>query len=319
MVGIRKHVSDLVVPLSGESPPPEERKAARRQTLPARAAYVAARRTLAEHRDARRFEIARAVAAEPRRVQIPSNRGFTSRTPIDIAEARDVVEAANELMDSLGHDRLMNEYATDRKKPYLAHQLLHKTSLRLDSPYLRFALAEDVLQAVTAYLGVVPVLHHLDAWYSVSEGDAAPVGSQRWHIDHDDTTLVKVWVHLADIGPENGPLTALPASESADLAAELDYDMGKGYRVADEAFRRYETGGSVTTFEGPAGTVDFIDTCRCFHMGSRTAPGYVRRVFYCAYVTPYSFNFADHRQEAPFRELALDAETEIERLVLGAA
>ena len=68
------------------------------------------------------------------------------------------------------------------------------------------------------------------------------------------------------------------------------------------------------------GTVDFIDTCRCFHMGSRTAPGAdPRRIFYCAYVTPYSFNFADHRDEAPFRRLASEAGTELERLVLGAA
>jgi hypothetical protein len=35
------------------------------------------------------------------------------------------------------------------------------------------------------------------------------------------------------------------------------------------------------------------------------------------YLTPYSFNYADHREQASFRTLAVDASSELERLVLG--
>jgi hypothetical protein len=37
------------------------------------------------------------------------------------------------------------------------------------------------------------------------------------------------------------------------------------------------------------------------------------------YLTPYSFKFADHRNQAGFRHLATAESTPLERLVLGAA
>jgi hypothetical protein len=37
------------------------------------------------------------------------------------------------------------------------------------------------------------------------------------------------------------------------------------------------------------------------------------------YSTPYAFNFGDHRVDAPYRRLAAETSTELERLVLGAA
>jgi hypothetical protein len=311
-------VSATVTP-SSESPPAEERKAARRQSLPARAAYVAARRELARERDARRFELAEEMAARQPRIDIPREQGFVAPPPGDVAGPDEIVAEVNALIDSIGHEQLLARYALDRKKPYLANMFLGLGELTLDSPYLRFALGEELLHTVTAYLGVIPVLHFIDAWYSMAQ-DEGLMGSQLWHMDHDDVTLVKVWVHCSDIGPESGPLTALAATESAELADRIAYDMGTGYRVPDEELRDYAERGALVAFEGPAGTVDFVDTCRCFHMGSRLAPGTApRRTFYCSYVTPYAFNFADHRDEAPFRGLAADAGTELERLVLGGA
>ena len=71
---------------------------------------------------------------------------------------------------------------------------------------------------------------------------------------------------------------------------------------------------------GPAGTVDFVDTSRCFHFGSRVdADGRPRRIAVFQYLTPYSFKFADHRNQAGFRHLATAGSTPLERLVLGAA
>ena len=238
--------------------------------------------------------------------------------PGTLAGADEVAEAANALIDAIGHDRLMEVEATKKTKPYLASGFLEKKKLGLDSPYLRFALNECVLRAVTAYLGMVPVLNQLDVWYSVPQVDAL-VGSQLWHLDHDDTMQVKVWVHCSDIGPESGPLTALDATHSAELAKRIGYDMGTGYRVPDKQLAHYAASDAIVAFEGPRGTVDFVDTSSCFHFGSRLAPGAPpRRTTHFMYVTPYSFNYVDHREQARFRKLAPEAESELQRLVLGA-
>jgi hypothetical protein len=63
-----------------------------------------------------------------------------------------------------------------------------------------------------------------------------------------------------------------------------------------------------------------VDTSRCMHMGSRAEEGCpVRRVFFVKFVTPYSFRFeGDHREEAPFRQLASASSSELESFVLGA-
>ena len=73
-------------------------------------------------------------------------------------------------------------------------------------------------------------------------------------------------------------------------------------------------------FEGPAGTVDFVDTSRCFHFGSRVSEGGTpRRVALFHYLTPYAFKYTDHRKQAPFRKLAEGADGELAQLVLGGA
>jgi hypothetical protein len=110
----------------------------------------------------------------------------------------------------------------------------------------------------------------------------------------------------------------LDAASSDDFAERIDYDFGKGHRVADE-FVDELAGSAVTALEGPAGTVHFVDTSRCFHFGSRVDQGGTpRRVFVAQYLTPYAFRFRpDHLQRAPYSALARDGSSELERLVLG--
>jgi hypothetical protein len=167
---------------------------------------------------------------------------------------------------------------------------------------------------IAAYLGVVPILTDVDVWYSAHH-PKAPKSSQLWHLDHADTTQIKVWVHVDDIDQRSGPLTGLDATTSQAVAQATDYNFSDSYRLADDAVPTDD----LVAFTGPAGTVDFIDTSRCFHFGSRVAAGgRPRRVAMLQYLTPYAFKFSDHRRQASFRHLASDPSTPLDRLVLGA-
>jgi hypothetical protein len=307
-------VSRSPVILSGEAPEKKERRKAAKRSVAQRSRYVADRKAISAERDAQRVELARTASPA---IRIPQERGYLRVEPGTLPLADEVIRAANQTIDSVGHDGLL-EARSRRSKPYLVDRFIGFESIPLDSPYFRFALSDEVFDAVSAYLGVVPVLYDFDVWYTIPS-DEGPRGSQKWHLDHDDASQMKVWLYCSDLGPDSGPLTVLDAEQTSRLADEIGYDMGEEYRIPDEKLAAYEQAGTMTALTGEAGTVYFTDTSRCFHMGGRLAPGATpRRTAHFQFVTPYSFTFGDHRQEARFRHLADDAPDERTRMVLGA-
>lgn len=279
-----------------------------------RRAFNAERREQARDRDARRYRLPEERATDAR-LTIPHEKGFAVYPPGHIKEADVVISAANELIDSIGHDGL----TAQATKPFMASGFIPKGALGLDSPYMQFALSEDVIDAVTTYLDFVPVLWKVDVWYSMYRKEA-PRRSQLWHLDHADTTQVKVLLHLDDITPASGPMTVIDADASDRLSERVGWVFDDGRRVTDEQVIEVVGSDGIVRFEGPTGTVDFVDTSRCFHFGSRVEPsGTPRRLFMAQYLTPYAFKFSDHRDQAPYRGLASGTSSELEALVLGAA
>ena len=278
---------------------------------------AAARKESARDRDAARLRLAEDVTQEAH-LSIPRERGFAVVPPGGLAPAGRVVETANDLIDSIGHERLMSGKT---KGGFLARGFLPPEAFSLDSPYLQLALDEDVVAPITAYLGVVPIVTEIDVWYS-AHGPESPTSSQLWHLDPADTTQVKVWIHCSDVGLESGPLTIVDAATSDELAGRVGYSFDKQhYRVPDDQVRDAVGRDGPIPLIGPKGTVAFVDTSACFHFGSRVAAGAPpRRMVLVQYLTPYAFEFvSDHREEAPLRHLATDGSSELERLVLGAA
>jgi hypothetical protein len=296
-----------------------EQLAPRRGTQEQRKAWTEARREAWRERDAARVRLAGELGARAR-FSIPEEKGFLVLPPGTIDGAGGIIAAGNELIESIGHERLLAEH--NPKKDTMSRGFLPKQARTPDSPYMRFALSEDVIAPISAYLGVVPVLLNIDIWYAYAPpSKKGPRNAQLWHLDGDDATQVKVWIHLQDVIPESGPLTVLDASVSDAFAKEIGYDSSVEYRIPDAKVQSFAREDSLTLFDGPAGTIDFVDTSRCFHFGSRVEEGSpVRRVFFAKYVTPYAFRFEqDHREEAPFRNLVSAGSSELESLVLGAA
>jgi hypothetical protein len=292
----------------------EERRAIRKTTVEARRAYTDARRAASRDRDAERVALACAYSGP---LTISPEDGFLRLAPGPLADVIDpVIAAGNSLIAEIGHDALLRR---DRKGDVVAREFLPPSAFAIDSPYFRLALDPRVVGAVAAYLGVVPVVTDLDLWYSVYH-PKAPKKAQLWHMDPEDTTQIKLWIHLSDIGPASGPLTGLNAADSSTVARAISYNYGEGYRVPDEQVSAVVGPERLVVFEGPAGTADFIDTSRCFHFGSRVRPdGAPRRALVIQYQTPYAFEFTNYRKEAPFRALATASSPRIEVLALGAA
>jgi hypothetical protein len=289
-----------------------------RGTLEELRSRTAERREQSRERDADRLRLA-AELAERARFTIPEERGYLVLPPGTVAEAEPVIAAGNALVDSIGHDRLLAEF--NPRHDTMSRGFLPPEAHELGSPYMNFALHEGIVGPISAYLGVVPILLGIDIWYAYAEPrEEGPINASLWHLDGDDTTQVKVWIHLQDVVPEAGPLTALDATRSEEFAEHTEYDSSVEYRIPDEKINAFIGEDDLKLFDGPQGTIDYVDTSRCMHMGSRAEPGCpVRRVFFVKYVTPYAFKFKeDHRKEAPFRDLATGTSDELETLLLGA-
>jgi hypothetical protein len=206
-----------------------------------------------------------------------------------------------------------------KKKSFLTRDMVEPEAETLGSPFVRFALDPAILGPVCDYLGVLPVLRYVDVWYSRHVPGPA-TKSQLWHCDNAEVSQVKVFVHCSDVEPTSGPLTVVNASTSRRLMRELDYEFkGPKSRVGDEVMDDKAPPAERARFTGQAGTAVFVDTSRCFHLGSRVSEeGPPRLVTIFQYVTPWAFSFeGDYRPHLPFRDLAADAATPAERLVLG--
>jgi hypothetical protein len=291
---------------------PEAHRAALRGTPKERRAYTDARRAAARERDGRRRRLARGTAGNPS-LEIARDWGFVSVAPGGLSGVDDVVAATLSLMDELGPS------PPSSGKDHLTTNLLPRESLSLSSPFMRLALDDETVTAVSAYLGVVPVLNTIDVWHSRPVG-GEPRSSQLFHLDNADVSQIKLFVHCTDVVEDSGPLTVLDAASSRVLAKRSRYRIGDG-RVSDR--RVAEILGDEAdpvSLIGPQGTAHFVDTSRCFHYGSRVhSDSPPRTVAVFQYLTPYAFAFThDHREEAPYRHLATEALPEAQRLVLGA-
>jgi hypothetical protein len=186
---------------------------------------------------------------------------------------------------------------------------------------LALALDERLMQLVTAYLGVVPVLVDMDFFCSLPVADRKPyTGSQLYHCDDTSMTLVKVFVYCDEVTTERGPLQAIHASRSKSLRKMVRYRYGgSAYRVSDEAMSALVRDDEVHAFLGPPGTWFAIDTARCFHRGSRIrGSDQHRTVAYLEYAPPNTTRLQLRlRRGTPYAHLAGKTSSALAKAVLG--
>ena len=87
---------------------------------------------------------------------------------------------------------------------------------RPDSPLLRLALDEKLLEIVSLYLGMWPRLQSIAAWLNFPSPDQAK-HSQLWHRDPEDIKLLKVFIYLDDVDANRGPFSYIPKTHPFGL------------------------------------------------------------------------------------------------------
>jgi hypothetical protein len=141
------------------------------------------------------------------------------------------------------------------------------------APHLiELANREDVLALMEAYLGCVPSIYSMNAfWTFPGHGGLIP-GLQTYHRDMDDFRFCTLFVFLTDLAPGDGAHYFVrgthridlverqlrQANPQADCAAELERLFAKVAAVDDTTLAALHP--QIETVAGPAGTAVFEDT-----------------------------------------------------------
>ena len=171
---------------------------------------------------------------------------------------------------------------TERHKSFWVRLLdedLIDGALPSDHPFVAFALQPALVGFAAARLGELPLLESVLLTLSLPS-EAALSYSQLWHRDHDDTVTLKTFVYLTEVADRaDGPFTFMPGAASDRVGRSLRSHL------ADAAFAERGGGAAPVEMIAPRLAAFAVETSRCWHMGSRLAPGRRRLMLTLTWVT----------------------------------
>jgi hypothetical protein len=211
-----------------------------------------------------------------------------------------LLQGASEIIDRRG-----GQPTNDFGKPFLL-SIMKDEDLDRHQSILDFATSSQMVATVAKECGFIPMLGNsmppgVRLMESSTKFDPQPNGpwrsSQLWHLDYHSSPTIYVIVALRDITPQDGPLVFLSRSDSEKVATALNYRAkGATYRVDDQAMNAVLGNCELRQFTGPAGSVLFLDSNRCFHYGSR-CPATPRYHMQYAYLSACRTDFGDIRRK----------------------
>jgi hypothetical protein len=156
-------------------------------------------------------------------------------------------------------------------KDYLVRVVPWELEHAPDSPLLKLALDRKLLEIVSAYLGMWPRLHAVGAWLNFPTEDDAKE-AQLWHRDPEDLKIIKVFIYLSDVGPENGPFCYIPKTHPFSSGAGTVPIHKDKTRILDDEMMSAIPRESWIACTGPAHTMIIADTVG-YHRGGKPATG----------------------------------------------
>lgn len=226
-----------------------------------------------------------------RNIHIDEASGFTTKNLSHTRQMQRVLKEARAIMKA-------KEDENHLSKGSITFFASAKKDFDNNSEIAKFARSPTVLLPIIEYFKMMPILFGFD----INRADSNELlnwSSHYHHLDPEDTMQIKVFVYLVDVDEETRPFTALPAYLSQRVANKLNYTVG---RLTDEQVAKVVGPNQEKAFVGPAGTIVFCDTNRCFHFGGR--PGkYIRDVLVLYYSLPTSTWFPLDENDGVARNL----------------
>lgn len=210
----------------------------------------------------RKLTARRLLNGSPWRGAMPRDAGAVLVTPENWPGLKSLAEVGAKLHAGRAH-----QFVGLTGEPF--YDLLTPTDLRGHTIFEAVAHNRDLIEIIADYLGTMPVL--VKIMLGVTPGRAGIGQSQLYHLDKPDVGFVQLFINVLPTGPENGPLTFLPADVSARVRRATAYDRNGAGRLTDAEVYAHAKPSDAIAVVGAPGSGVIIDTSRCLHFGSRTA------------------------------------------------
>ena len=209
----------------------------------------------------------------------------------------DQLKSLSYLKEKFNNTNWIEDQDVNRKKEFLLMK-----SIQIDSNLKN--IIDGLLPIVSNYIGSLPVLHEASFWYSPNKINEKG-RSQSWHMDSEDVKQLKVMIPIDEITEDNGPLNVISANKSEKVYKKLmkkkivnkrnvklddeimEDNMGEGYFSNSITIKKNQ--------------IAFIDTCRCYHYGSRKSKK-SRKLLMLHFTSAYSLYMPIFRRKMYFSE-----------------
>ena len=200
-----------------------------------------------------------------------------------VAETAGAIARAKEIYDKARKGKGLEKFDGGKsKKDFLVYASQSEQTAR-HHELMRFAVARPILDAVTRYLGTVPIVNSVNIM--ISEPNQSAIGSQLYHLDFADDRQIKLFVALEDVTSEHGPFTYVSLAKTRELVAKTGYDRG---RLTIEQVEHAIGAENQIPLICKKGEGILIDTSKCMHYGSKgnKYPRLMLQVQYTDYYVP---------------------------------
>ena len=188
------------------------------------------------------------------------NNGYVVIKRNKLTNVEDLLEEADSVLNAYPIEK---DSAIDHKKSYLI-PLINQAHLAPTSPFMKFALSQELISLISAYFTTLPILAYLNVWRSPAFSSTGKGSSQLWHLDHESFTQIKAFVYIQDVGEHSGPTTIFSKADSKALQKKINYQFKN-----DEKHFDYDSAEfTEIPLLGKRGDMVLIDTGSCIHRGA---------------------------------------------------
>ena len=245
----------------------------------------------------------------PNITEISKETGFKVWSPPNLPQ---VPELINHVVKIFKNTNLAN-LDKQSKNSFLFRQSVPWTNpLSLDHIVYKVARDPNILGPIVQYLGFFPIINAFDIFYYPNR-DWHPKSTQFFHVDSKSTDQVRVFIHINDVGIDNGPTLVFPRNISIPIFEEYTGDYPE-----DSYFEENLKMENCKKLVGSSGTIVFFDSGRCFHAGGRPST-FPRLLVNLQYVSPAMLQWLPKgwARQTRFWNLASSSSSQIDRYLLG--
>ena len=149
-------------------------------------------------------------------------------------------------------------------------------------------ISDPFIDIISAYTKYLPIMIGAAYWYSPNKSSNL-TGSRSLHLDPDDYKQLKIFIPVENITNDNGPLNVVDAKQSRAIYDRLINDkviIKRNQKISDE-FANQNFKIKLNELIMSRNEVYLVDTCRCYHFGSRRSLK-SRKLIFLHFTPPFS-------------------------------